>query len=362
MTSTTSTSDLHPLLKEAVTSLGIASRLRALPQAAVLSGRFIEEARRQLAAAVPGMEPLDVIVCGSIARREMSTESDFDWLVVAHGLPSDVRITRRLLEATDGLRSTILSQLISSTGEAAEIRQPGASGLFGTLISAVDVTERIGLEQDTNTSQTRRLLILEEGASIYRPKLYEQLLRAILQRYLIDYSTPKPGVPRFLLNDIIKYWRTISVDYQAKRWHPGPPEWGLRYLKLILSRKLSYAGTLCSLFLCEKADEEYFVNQFAMPPLARLAQILPRLDSARRDDLAAVLLAADAFAEALSDPAFRSEMKSIATREGQSEGTTFEKWRKRASELQGCLERLFFEGDDDSRSVRVGIWRFEEVQ
>src|SRR5207247_550348 len=105
-------------------------------------------------------------------------------------------------------------------------------------------------------------------------------LTRLVDRYLLDYQTkPKPGVPRFLVNDVVRYWRTIAVDYQAKKWDELDENWGLRYLKLIVSRKLTFAGTLVSLFIPaithKNVDREMLVRQFGMPPLARLAQVLP---------------------------------------------------------------------------------------
>jgi predicted nucleotidyltransferase len=209
---------LHPVLEEAVDALGISGQVPALRSAARLSQSLVEDARSFLQKEVRPSKhtPIDVLVFGSIARQEATHESDFDYLVVAHGLPKRVTLTRELLAAAE------------QTRERLDLKRPGAAGMFGRVIAAADLTERIGLEQDTNANHSHRILILEESVSVYQPRLRKTLIQAILARYLADYEQPKLGVPRFLLNDVLRYWRTLAVDYQAKRWEQVAPDWGLR--------------------------------------------------------------------------------------------------------------------------------------
>lgn len=202
--------------------------------------------------------------------------------------------------------------------------------------------ERIGLEQDTNLNHSRRALLLQESCSIYDPKAHSQLLGLLIDRYLVDYATPKKGVPRFLLNDFIRYWRTIAVDYQAKRWEGGAKEWGLRYLKLRISRKLAFAGGLVSILLAPEATKEYFVRQFSMPSLARLAQLFERLDKAHWDSLRTVFRVADYFVGKLENEEFRIEAKKVETTSDVKEDSAFHDAMSKAEELQTALEDIFF--------------------
>lgn len=156
-------------------------------------------------------------------------------------------------------------------------------------------------------------------------------------------KTPKGGVPRFLLNDIVRYWRTLAVDYQAKRWNALSPSWGLRYIKLLISRKLAYAGTIASLLLTKTTSREYYVEQFSMPALARLAQLEPQLEPERKADLRLALEIADEFIGLLKDTSFRAEAKKIVEPQSIPKGSRFEGVRNRARELQEALECLFFE-------------------
>jgi hypothetical protein len=288
---------------------------------------------------------LDVVVLGSLARGEVTRDSDFDYLVVAHGLSKQPDETRLLLTRVDELR------------EKLNLLGPGQTGMFGRVVAAPDLTERIGLEQDTNNTHSLRILLLEESRSVRYPALHDALVEAILGRYLVEYRQPKIGVPRFLLNDVVRYWRTLAVDYQAKRWGEwtratGRAEglkWGLRYLKLRVSRKLAYAGTLASLLLPaalqQPADVLLLKQQFALPALARLAQlhsVFPSDGNHERQALGAVLKIADEFVGMLANHEARTAVSSVTDPHSEPNDTHFGRWRQRGNDLQEALEVIFF--------------------
>ncbi len=345
---------MHQVLEQAASGLGVLDRLPNLQRAAATSRGFVTEAKTRLqeAAAEEALDlaslPLDVVAFGSYARDEASGESDFDYLVIAHGLCDDPTATRLLLKQADLLRHPEPDSILFEPGPGTarkEIAGPGSTGMFGRVVSAPDLVERIGLEQDTNQSHTVRMLLLQESTSLLAEDRHEHLVRVMIRRYLADYPTGKTGPPRFLLSDVLRYWRTVSVDYAAKRYEQISPEWGLRYLKLVLSRKIAYAGTLASLLLCDegtRADEDYLYGQFAMPPLARLAQVHEHLEDERhRRALQDVLLAADWFNGRLGEGRFREDMKKVTDR--ASDDPAFRQAIDISREVQSNLELVFFD-------------------
>lgn len=313
---------------------GLSVEISALEEAARRSARSIAVAQERLARAVPREEsPFDVVVLGSLARMEGTEGSDFDFLLVAHKLPDNPKQSRDLMAAVQDARAEL------------GFEKPGATGLFGCVVSAPDLTERIGLEADTNQTHSRRILLLEESRSIFQPALHKDLIRAIVERYLLDAEDRGRSVPRFLLNDVLRYWRTLTVDYEAKRWETLEQEWGLRYLKLRISRKLAFAGTLASIFLSEDPTPDYFVEQFLKPPLARLVQVHDRLEASLRDSLREVLSIANSFTASLDDRSFREEARRVSSRTQMAGPEAYRASRDDARRLQTALQAIFFDSE-----------------
>lgn len=160
---------------------------------------------------------------------------------------------------------------------------------------------------------------------------------------------PKIGVPRFLLNDVVRYWRTITVDYQAKKWDELDETWGLRYLKLLVSRKLTFAGTIVSLFIPaitgEPVSNGMLIKQFAMPPLARLAQISQFFPTEPEimKSLKQIFTIADRFVGRLNDKNFRDDVKKGTSLKQFEEIPAFQEVKADADDLQSKLESVFFD-------------------
>lgn len=337
---------MHPVLTRVAKDLGLENALPTIQHNAIFSKRIVEDCRKFLQAqqAIQGI-PFDVVVLGSLGREEASATSDFDYLVIAHELPHEVSQSRELLQ--------VLASLNAKIG----LDGPGPTRMFGRVVSAPDLTEFIGLEEDTNRSLTHRILVLGESVSIYQPDRHRTLIMRIIERYLADYPSPKRGVPRFLLNDALRYWRTLAVDYQAKRWEQvgrqdGHSSWGLRYLKLLISRKTSFAGFIIPLLLCDKAESRYLFEQFEMPALARLVQVYDR-DPNVGDAVRTILKVSEEFAVALADESFREELKNVEAPAYQEKWPArFRSMRKRADDLQEALEYILFESATLQKKAR----------
>lgn len=342
---------MHAELQYAAESLGVA--LPALERAAVWTERSVDSIGRVVRdylheelgdRSVEGTG-LYLVAFGSMARQEMGPESDFDYLVVAQSLTADPSHIRTYREAAEKGRRSIAAD------------KPGLTGLFGTVVAEPDLVTRIGLDEDTNAQQTRRVLLLEESIPLSEPNSYRNLIRALINRYLLDYEPGEPVsiVPRFLVNDIVRYWRTVAVDYQAKRWWEIKGEdfkgekWGLRYIKLRSTRKLTFAASFASVLLPYlrglPTTAELLHEQFEMPPLPRLAQYHRYLQGDALQALGAVLELADWFNDRLSQDDFRSEVSSVSRPDLPDNPTAFLEAQEKTRTLQRELERLFFSNE-----------------
>lgn len=248
--------------------------LRNLCEQSINTRETLAEKMQQIIDGVDGINPgtVDVLACGSLARQEHSDASDVDYLIVSSSLP--VRFAA-LRDAGHQIHKVV----------ADLDGKPGASGIFGQTVGMFDLIERVGLQDDTNISHTRRMEILLESVSLTSGDSRAKIVRAIIDRYTTSRSASRP--PRFLINDVLRYWRTITVDFQAKRdGSHDQQKMILRYLKLRITRKILLASSLLPLitFSPSSGDRDDYVNELATlfddPPLCRLIATTTRLDDA----------------------------------------------------------------------------------
>lgn len=323
-----------------------------LRRARQLSGSKRRELGDQLAD--HDAEDSSVVVFGSLARDEFTDGSDIDWTLLVDGSADphhqDVAhgISRHIHEVED--------------------RRPGREGTFGSLTFSHDLIHLIGGEDDTNRNTTRRILLLLESHPIGRGEAYGRVLSNVLRRYLeedrgIWYGSSPYKVPRFLLNDIVRYWRTMTVDFAYKQWTRAGAGFALRNLKLRMSRKLIFVAGLLSCFNAHMAlsdplrDEVFdsdralarrvprFVDhlrqQRAMPPLDILARSVlnrPSLHQAAIESFSAY----DSFLAVLSDQEERSHLESLTPE--QLEGDRlFDRGRAISHRFQSGLDSIFLD-------------------
>ena len=174
--------------------------------------RLIELRRRIAgAAAVLGEQPLSVYVTGSYGRLEAWAGSDID-LFFLHGGSDDegpfpyttfIRIASALIDATDAMQFPPFT----GDGEYLEVHYVGNM-------------ERVlgGREDDYLNAFTARMLLLLESRPLLNDEIYEALLDRIIGFYFRDYGDHRADfLPIFLQNDILRFWRTLTLNYEHHR-------------------------------------------------------------------------------------------------------------------------------------------------
>ncbi|HET7121535.1 MAG TPA: hypothetical protein VFI17_09850 [Solirubrobacterales bacterium] len=219
---------------------------------------------------------------------------------------------------------------------------PGAQGIFGVPTFSERLVQDIGLDGDDNTNFTRRMLLMLESVPVTGSDAYRDVRKEVLDRYL-DASVKAYRPPRFFLNDIVRYWRTICVDFAGKE-HEGPRKWGLRNAKLRTSRKILFAGGLLPVLECFRFDRPeirtYLEQQLDLLPTDRIAESF--LSHNAIEPGARTFGAYDEFVGRMDDPEFREELEGVV-RKSSSESAAFSDVQRIGSELQGGLLALLYE-------------------
>lgn len=324
--------------------------------------------RRKLEAAFSGFYSADasIVVFGSLARDEFTSGSDIDWTLLVDSMADPAHLDVAL---------AIRRRLAELQGKA-----PGPEGTFGTLAFSHELVHQIGGQDDTNANTTRRILMLLESRVLGRPEAYSRVVSNVLHRYLSEdrglwYGSSKAKVPRFLLNDIARYWRTMAVDFAYKQRARGNEGWALRNIKLRLSRKLLFISGLLACFSCHldlnsEQKKLIFAGHAVQPLVAHLQRILSftpleLLASAVLREKAVypaatrMFNAYDAFIEMLAnDEKLRSgktprqHLNDLAVDDLDAD-ETFAEAREISHQFQDAIQEIFLYSDTDLARLTV---------
>lgn len=269
-----------------------------------------------------------VAMFGSWGRHELTAQSDYDWSIVVDGAERE--------EIRPGP-----AHVAEAIG-AAE-RRPGTQGIFGDVAFCDNLVDRIGLDRDDNTNLSRRMLLLLESVAVSNEAAHRACRNRVLDGYL-DYSVKDYRPPRFFLNDLIRYWRTICVDFVGKEREAPGQKWALRNLKLGTSRKVLFAGGLLPTLLCHRyraADQGRFLaDALRRPSIDRVAWSFLELDVL--DAGIRAIGAYDRFLAILADPAAREELERLSRGQAQA-SDVFQEGRRLGAEIEQGLLALLFE-------------------
>jgi hypothetical protein len=299
--------------------------LAAYNRARTFSEQKLSDLRDELAGVTP--DGVSVLTFGSYARREASENSDLDYLLVIGG-----EGPLKEPEGTSRIREAISAHVPVD---------PGAGGPFGGHIASAELLRNVGGNDDTNMAITRRILLLLEGDWLCcGQESFRALRRSLIEKYVRATPPRDHQLALFLLNDIIRYWRTITVDYAFKISEEGK-DWGLRNIKLMYSRKLMYASGIFGVAMTADRTEarkiDFLDTYFNLTVIDRIVSIAGELESRRVVELY------DQFLEKLEQKSIRDHLKGLKPvdrgdaifRELKNEGHRFTR------ELLNLFEKTF---------------------
>ena len=306
---------------------------------------------------------IDVVAFGSLARGEWTSGSDVDWTLLIDGQASpDHRGTAR----------EVARRLGKVEYQGKKLPAPGTEQIFGNMAFGHEIIHHIGGQADSNKNTTQRVLLLLEAVPIRLKKPvdevgpYERIVRGILFRYLHDDTNffaadaEDSRIPRFLLNDIVRYWRTMCVDFAYKEWEQAGGKWALRNIKLRMSRKMLFVSALLTVFSCYKnptlalktlgpdnyvaAMQRHLINFVETPSLGIIAWSLRQLGLGK--ECGQLFEQYEQFVQCLHDDKIRAHLGKLDPRQVYKD-KDFLRVRTISHEVQRLLRYIFFEAQSE---------------
>jgi hypothetical protein len=179
----------------------------------------LDELRERAKALSPalGDEPLCIYVTGSFGRLEAQIEggrenaSDLDLFFLY-----DRDDPEAALPPTRWFR--LAGQLVDLTEEL-DFPEFSGDGEYLEVHNVARIAEELGSPTDDSVNAfTARMLLLLESKPVLNEGLYNELIRRVVEFYFADFEKNSQTFrPTFLLNDILRFWRTLTLNYEHKR-------------------------------------------------------------------------------------------------------------------------------------------------
>jgi hypothetical protein len=175
-----------------------------------------------------------IYATGSLGRGEMSSRSDLDVFIVRD------RQAESPLTNLDEIR--LKARLIE---ESRKLGFPDFSD-DGEYVKSYDIKSDFlnklgGRSDDYDNVLTARLLLLLESRPVLGPDVYRRAIGDLISAYWRDFpQNSKNFLPVFLTNDILRFWKTLCLNYE-ERTGAAETDRGKRRL---LNYKLKYSRLL----------------------------------------------------------------------------------------------------------------------
>jgi predicted nucleotidyltransferase len=231
----------------------------------------IEQIRQEILK-LPNIEKFNTSLCiyatGSFARGEASGFSDIDIFFIGRNYKE--QNLEEILPKADLIGLTKRLGLPDFSGD----------GEFLELHNIDDIIEKLGTRHDDYHNYfTARLLLLLESKPLFNDELYKKVIVDILHRYFSDHEHHEESfAPIFLANDIIRFWKTMCLNYEEKKNKRTSDEVSknksrLKNLKLKFSRLTTCYSILCCLKKGKETTIENVCELISKTPMERLLYI-----------------------------------------------------------------------------------------
>lgn len=208
---------------------------------------------------------LSVYCAGSIGRGEVCSLSDLDVFVLSENHCSKLE-ELKMLSAIIGINESLGYEEISNDGRYLKVY---------SLEKMLDVLGEPW--DDSENLFTARMLMILESRPVYQMALYERYLKAIVEHYFRDKRGKRSFRPLFFLNDLLRFWRTLCLNYELIRDDPRR-HWRKKNINLKFSRMLTVFGTVLPVIAKPVSDASDILQLTKYSPHERFAIGLDMLD------------------------------------------------------------------------------------
>ncbi|WP_188667334.1 nucleotidyltransferase domain-containing protein [Terasakiella brassicae] len=222
---------------------------------------------------VSGIQDITIFVTGSYAREEASPYSDLDLFIVRDGSEKGNKLTN--------IEKALLDSSLIRISREHEFPDFSGGGEFLKVNYIKDMQDSLGgREDDFNNHFTARMLLLSESKALYNEKTYNKFLNEVIEAYFRDYHEhTKDFQPVFLLNDVIRFWRTLCLNYEhaRNRKDKTPEEKNkahLKNLKLKFSRMMTcYSLMVSILYIDGHVTQKDIFDLVQITPTRRMEKL-----------------------------------------------------------------------------------------
>jgi predicted nucleotidyltransferase len=231
----------------------------------------LDEVRREVAQVdeLSNLADLSIYVTGSYGRLEAHRGSDLDLFFVSDGKIGLDRTTKTLIDAAlIRIAQKLNFPPFSNDAQYLEVH------------SLLEMLDKLGgAEDDFKNFFTARMLLLLESRPVYGEEAYKRILTGIINAYFRDFHDHTGDFrPLFLVNDILRFWKTLCLNYENRRNRPDDRakknKHHLRNLKLKFSRLLICFSTIIPLVSSRSSSPEDILSLTEYSPLDRLKKVL----------------------------------------------------------------------------------------
>lgn len=208
-----------------------------------------------------------IFCAGSLGRLDSGQLSDWDVFIISNRADDQSRLFEiEILAALVNVNRNLNFQPFSNDGKYLKVHY------------AEDIAKSIGKpEDDSQNTFTARMLLLLESRCIWREPVYNTCIHSVLRPYYRDSQGRGTFFLLFLLNDLLRYWRTLCLNYELIRVDPNWP-WRKKNINLKFSRLLTVFSTVLAI-ISEAVKAEDDVHKLVqLTPLQRVAKSLDYID------------------------------------------------------------------------------------